>query len=97
MYAASRSFWSLQTMLVYHMNWYVILIELLRIPISGGNSAVESSLYRVLNFIDKLGEAKLGNWNEVDGKGGGVGGEIQTEESSPSIVEGPGLVKHARI
>src|ERR1700677_5121152 len=97
MYAASRRFWSLQTMSVYQMNWHVILIELLKISIPGVNSVVEISLYRVLNFIDKIREVKLGNSKEVDGKGGGVGGEIQTEESSPSIVEGPGLVKHARI
>lgn len=65
MYAASHSFWSLQTMSVYHINWHVILIELLKIPIPGVNSAVEISLYRVLNFIDKIREVKLGNSKEV--------------------------------
>lgn len=72
MYAASHSFWSLQTMSVYHINWHVILIELLKIPIPGVNSAVEISLYRVLNFIDKISEVKLGNSNEVGGEDGGV-------------------------
>ena len=52
-------------MSVYHMNWHVILIELLKIPIPGVNSAVEISLYWVLNFIDKIGEVKLGNSKEV--------------------------------
>ena len=47
--------------------------------------------------MHKISEVKLGNWNEVDGKGGGVREEIQTEESSPSIVEGPGPARHARI
>ena len=52
-------------MSVYHMNWHVVLIEVLKIPIPEVNSAVEISLYQVLNFIDKIGEVKLGNSKEV--------------------------------